>query len=130
MNDYPVESVLGNGSIDTPPAEDTEVALNDTAGSDFEEMGIEGVLDESDASRSDYPEGDLESPPVNAGQTNNEDQIHKGFAFDSLEAVRKKLIDLTNRNNLLNYRHPKTSCLRIIDELPDQIVEVLGAGKS
>lgn len=55
---------------------------------------------------------------------------HKGFAFSSLEAVRKKLIDLSNRNNLLNYRHPKASCLRVIDELPNQIVEVLASGKS
>lgn len=54
----------------------------------------------------------------------------QGFAFDSLESVRKKLIDLTNRNSLLNYRHPKGSSIRIIDELPDQIVEVLSEDKS
>ncbi|TYO99684.1 uncharacterized protein DUF559 [Geothermobacter ehrlichii] len=58
-----------------------------------------------------------------------EKKTTSGFAFDSLESVRKKLIDLTNRNTLLNYRHPKASCLRIIDELPNQIVERLRAGK-
>jgi len=53
----------------------------------------------------------------------------KNFAFDSLESVRKKLLDLTGRNSLLNYRHPKSSCIRLIDELPDQIYDVLESGK-
>lgn len=52
------------------------------------------------------------------------------FAFDSLEAIRKRLLDLTGRNSLLNYRHPKTSCVRLVDELPDQIYEVLQDKKS
>ena len=51
------------------------------------------------------------------------------FAFDSLEAIRKRLLDLTGRNSLLNFKHPKTSCIRIIDELPDQIYEELLNGK-
>jgi very-short-patch-repair endonuclease len=53
----------------------------------------------------------------------------KSFAFESLAALRKKLLDLTGRNSLLNYKHPKASCIRIIDELPDQIVEVLKSEK-
>lgn len=52
-----------------------------------------------------------------------------GFAFDSLESVRNKLLDLSGRNTLLNFRHPKSSCVRLIDELPDQIFEVLNSGK-
>ncbi|MCK5727340.1 MAG: DUF4011 domain-containing protein [Thiotrichaceae bacterium] len=52
------------------------------------------------------------------------------FAFDSLEALRKKLLDLTGRNSLLSYQHPQASCIRIIDELPNQIVEVLKSGES
>lgn len=52
------------------------------------------------------------------------------FAFDSLESVRKKLLDLSSRNILLNYRHPKPKSLRLIDELPDQVVEVLRTGSS
>lgn len=43
------------------------------------------------------------------------------FAFDSLEAVRRKLLDLSGRNALLNYKHPSASCVRLIDELPDLI---------
>jgi hypothetical protein len=34
---------------------------------------------------------------------------------------REKLLDLTNRNPLLNYRKSKSRTLQIIDELPDQI---------
>jgi len=60
---------------------------------------------------------------------NKTDSI-KEFSFDSLGSVRKKLIDLTGRNNLLHYRHPRASCIRIIDELPDQIVEILSEGKT
>lgn len=52
------------------------------------------------------------------------------FAFDSLESVRKRLLDLTGRNQLLNYKHPKASCVRIIDELPDQIYTELQFGKT
>jgi len=52
------------------------------------------------------------------------------FAFDSLEAVRKKLLDLSGRNALINYKHPKASCVRIIDELPDQVAQLLQKGKS
>ena len=36
-----------------------------------------------------------------------------------------RLLDLTARNPLINFRHPKRGCLRIIDELPDQLVETL-----
>lgn len=55
---------------------------------------------------------------------------HSNFAFDSLESIRKKLLDLTTRNSLLSYRFPKSSSLRFIDELPDQIVSVLQEGKA
>ena len=50
------------------------------------------------------------------------------FAFDSLKSIRKRLLDLSGRNSLLNFKHPKTSCIRLIDELPDQIYEVLQQG--
>lgn len=43
------------------------------------------------------------------------------FAFGSLEAVRRKLLDLSGRNALLHYKHPKNNCVRLIDEMPDQI---------
>ncbi len=69
-------------------------------------------------------------PPIGSNLKNPSSRKPVTFAFDSLDSVRKKLIDLTNRNYLLNYRHPKASCLRLIDELPDQIVEVLSLGRT
>ncbi len=65
------------------------------------------------------------SEEINSLTFESESNKSKKFAFDSLESVRKKLLDLTGRNSLLNYRHPKSSCIRLIDELPDQIYEVL-----
>lgn len=43
------------------------------------------------------------------------------FSFESLEVVRKRLLDLSGRNTLLNFRHSTTGCVRFIDELPDQL---------
>lgn len=39
----------------------------------------------------------------------------QGFAYDSLESVRKKLLDLSGRNTLLNYKHPKAGCVRLVN---------------
>ncbi len=47
------------------------------------------------------------------------------FSFNSLENVRKQLLDLTTRNVLLSYRAPKASSLPIFDVSPNQIVETL-----
>ena len=59
-------------------------------------------------------------------ETNQESQdAESSFAFDSLESLRKRLLDLTARNRLLNYRFSKTGQVRIIDELPDQLAELL-----
>jgi len=46
-------------------------------------------------------------------------------ALTALERLRKRLLDLTARNRLINFRHTKRGSLRIIDELPDQLVETL-----
>ena len=46
-------------------------------------------------------------------------------ALKSLENLRKRLLDLTARNRLDNFRHTKGSSLRIIDELPNQLAETL-----
>jgi len=43
----------------------------------------------------------------------------------ALESLRIRLLDLTARNRLINFRHTKKGSLRIIDELPDQLVETL-----
>ena len=42
-----------------------------------------------------------------------------------LESLRRRLLDLTARNRLLNFRHTKTGCIRVIDELPDQLKRFL-----
>ncbi len=42
-----------------------------------------------------------------------------------LERVRRRLLDLSANNALLNYRHPKASSLRIVDEVPAQVFERL-----
>lgn len=56
-------------------------------------------------------------------------QTHK-FTLQALESMRKKLLDLTSRNRLLNFPiTQKTSSLRVIDELPDQIYEHLLSDK-
>ena len=43
-------------------------------------------------------------------------------------SLRKKLLDLTTRSRLLNYRHPPARSLRVVDELPNQIVKKLLEG--
>ncbi|MDY6929754.1 MAG: DUF4011 domain-containing anti-phage protein Hhe [Pseudomonadota bacterium] len=48
------------------------------------------------------------------------------FVLESLELMRKKLLDLTARNRLLNFPiQQKGSALRIIDEVPNQLCEEL-----
>lgn len=42
-----------------------------------------------------------------------------------LERVRRRLLDLSGNNALLNYKHPKASSLRIVDEVPAQVFERL-----
>lgn len=53
----------------------------------------------------------------------------KSFSFESLLALRKKLLDLTNRNSLLNFKHPAGKCIRFVDELPNQVFADLTNGK-
>lgn len=48
---------------------------------------------------------------------------------ETLEQLRTRLLDLTGRNRLLNFHHPKKSSLRVIDELPNQIVATLLSGE-
>src|SRR5436190_1092452 len=55
--------------------------------------------------------------------------INSDDSFDSLrenlDRIRKRLLDLTTRNRLLNFRHSKKSALRIIDELHNQLFSKL-----
>ena len=47
---------------------------------------------------------------------------------EALAALRERLLDLTGRNKLLNFRHASLSCLRVVDEIPDQLFENLISG--
>ncbi|MFK3976465.1 DUF4011 domain-containing anti-phage protein Hhe [Shewanella vesiculosa] len=47
--------------------------------------------------------------------------LNDNFAFDSLQSIRNRLLDLTNRNRLLNFKHTTSGLIRIIDEMPDQL---------
>ena len=49
---------------------------------------------------------------------------------EALDQIRKRLLDLSRRNTLLNYRHPAKRCLRIVDELPDQLFSELFSDKA
>ena len=46
-------------------------------------------------------------------------------AYQALENLRMRMLDLSARNRLINFRHTKNASLRVIDELPDQLVETL-----
>ena len=50
---------------------------------------------------------------------------HQCIAENALENLRNRLLDLTGRNGLINFRHTKRRSLRIIDEMPNQLVETL-----
>ena len=46
-----------------------------------------------------------------------------------LDRIRRRLLDLTRSNPLLNYRFPKSKSLRIIDTPPDDLFNRLFDGK-
>jgi len=54
------------------------------------------------------------------------------LAAQTIERLRAKLLDLTGRNPLLNYRHSDRARaqVRVIDELPDFLFSRLGEGKA
>lgn len=49
---------------------------------------------------------------------------------ERLERLRQKLLDLTTNNRMLSYRHPRASCLRVIDELPGVLFQSMQDGQS
>jgi len=57
----------------------------------------------------------------------NKDSAKVDFIKQSLEKLREKLLDLSNRNSLLNFKHSERSKthIRIIDELVNQVYEKL-----
>jgi hypothetical protein len=46
------------------------------------------------------------------------------FVKVALQGVRSKLLDLTRRNRLLNYKESAKS-IRVVDELPDEVFRIL-----
>lgn len=46
-------------------------------------------------------------------------------ALNALENLRMRLLDLTSRNRLINFRHTASGSLRIIDELPNEMARIL-----
>jgi SpoU rRNA methylase family enzyme len=53
-----------------------------------------------------------------------------GVIGERLERLRQKLLDLTTNNRMLSYRHPKTSCLRVADELPGHLFSTMMNGQT
>jgi very-short-patch-repair endonuclease len=52
-------------------------------------------------------------------------ESENAFATDSLDNLRRRLLDLTARNRLLNFTHGRQGNIRIIDELPDELHRML-----
>ncbi|WP_104472738.1 DUF4011 domain-containing protein [Acinetobacter indicus] len=52
------------------------------------------------------------------------------FAYDSLESIRKRLLDLSSRNALLNYKFPRGKCLQFIETTPNAVFKALSDKKN
>jgi very-short-patch-repair endonuclease len=68
----------------------------------------------------------MATPPSSSGErlksaTNLVSEFPSGNTEEGLERIRKRLLDLTNRNPLLNYRHPKRSCIRVVNVSMDHV---------
>ena len=50
---------------------------------------------------------------------------NKEYLREQIEALRLKLLDLSMRNNLLNFRPSKRRTIRVIDEIPSEIYDIL-----
>jgi len=61
----------------------------------------------------------------NDNENTEEQEIEQSPALRALENLRMRLLNLTARNRLINFRHTKRGSLRVIDELPNQLVETL-----
>ena len=56
-------------------------------------------------------------------------ELKSTFAYDSLESIRKRLLDLSSRNALLNYKFPKGKSLQLIDTAPNILFNILNENK-
>lgn len=66
----------------------------------------------------------IEDPADNVSQDFFLGDIHNG-----LERMRRRLLDLTNRNRLLNFRETRSSTLKVVDEIPDLLYKSLLSGR-
>ncbi|MBV1901539.1 MAG: DUF4011 domain-containing protein [Kordiimonadaceae bacterium] len=72
--------------------------------------------------------GELVAKPVDAVDSlavKTTPDYMTGDVTSGLERLRKRLLDLSKFNRLLNFRYYVRSTLRVIDELPDQLFEKL-----
>lgn len=69
----------------------------------------------------------MEHPqPTDTDQrTSGDEDADREFVRVKITELRRRLLDLTARNSLLNYRHPVGSSVRVVDECPGQVVEAL-----
>ncbi|NDW06049.1 DUF4011 domain-containing protein [Jiella pacifica] len=65
------------------------------------------------------------------GRTNGSaEDIDLAFQSREIARLREKLLDLTRRNGLLNFRHSRGGAfVRVVDELPDGLLETLQNGE-
>lgn len=52
------------------------------------------------------------------------------FAYDSLASIRKRLLDSSSRNALLNYKFPKGKSIEFVNITPNQLFEMMEYGKA
>ena len=62
------------------------------------------------------------------GQSLSGGDFFAGDAARGLERMRLRLLDLTNRNRLINFRHTKRSSLQIVDAVPESVFRQLADG--
>ena len=67
-------------------------------------------------------------PQINIVENLTDEQ---SYIKDRLEELRKKLVDVSGRTNLISFRHSERvhSHVRIIDEIPDQLLERIKTSK-
>ncbi|MDO6564393.1 DUF4011 domain-containing protein [Amphritea sp. 1_MG-2023] len=68
---------------------------------------------------------ETEADDIQEGKSADKVEKANDFSYESLESLRKRLLDLTGKNRLLNFRYSKAGEIRVIDELPDQLHEFL-----
>src|SRR2546430_7724267 len=56
------------------------------------------------------------------------DDFFRGDNERGIERMRMRLLDLSNRNRLLNFRHSKRSSLQVVGEAPESIYPRLRDG--